>query len=643
MSDTRIPQALRCRCRANARAAAFLITTAALTACGGGGSSDMSSSNTPTMGTSSATSVGGAVVTLTDAPGDFQNYIVNVTALQLTRSDGTVVQALPVTTQVDFAQLVNLSEIVSTSQIPAGKYVSASLTLDYSAATIVVEGGSGSVTIAAGNIIDGATSLPLVAPNPTTMTVTLTLPSNAPLVITQGSVANLALDFNLAASDAITPSTAAPTTVTVNPVLTASLATDTTKQVHVRGGLVSTNATAGSFVISVMPFCNQSGQNGQFTVLTSAATTFTINGTGYTEAAGLAQLATTTAGTVTAAYGSLDRTTMTFTATSVLVGSSVAGTRLDSVSGTVTSRTGDTLTIGNGLAYSANAGGMSYAHLVTATIGAATSVSEPGQSGTFTVQDISVGQHLQLSGTLGTGATGRTLDATAGGALLSTTTLSGTVTANAANLVTVNLQSLDGQSPSNLNFAGTGTATAQDALATAYTVSLPAALSTAGAGVGVPVRFTGFVAPFGTAPPDFNALSLISYANTKADLAVRWTLPGVAAPFATLTAGELLISQATLTASAEHVLRISFDQIDPSTLAAGLQLVPDAAAANPQYAIQHFSSWKADAYTTFAAFVTALTGDLNGTTDAVAVEAAGPYDATTGVLSVDRMVVFLSD
>ncbi|MGA9027008.1 MAG: DUF4382 domain-containing protein, partial [Steroidobacteraceae bacterium] len=240
MSDTRIPQALRCRCRANARAAAFLITTAALTACGGGGSSDMSSSNTPTMGTSSATSVGGAVVTLTDAPGDFQNYIVNVTALQLTRSDGTVVQALPVTTQVDFAQLVNLSEIVSTSQIPAGKYVSASLTLDYSAATIVVEGGSGSVTIAAGNIIDGATSLPLVAPNPTTMTVTLTLPSNAPLVITQGSVANLALDFNLAASDAITPSTAAPTTVTVNPVLTASLATDTTKQVHVRGGLVST-------------------------------------------------------------------------------------------------------------------------------------------------------------------------------------------------------------------------------------------------------------------------------------------------------------------------------------------------------------------------------------------------------------------
>ena len=41
--------------------------------------------------------------------------------------------------------------------------------------------------------------------------------------------------------------------------------------------------------------------------------------------------------------------------------------------------------------------------------------------------------------------------------------------------------------------------------------------------------------------------------------------------------------------------------------------------------------------------MTALTGDLNGTTDAVAVEAAGPYDATTGVLSVDRMVVFLSD
>src|SRR5208283_1619163 len=118
----------------------LLIAGAALlTACGGGGgsmgSSTAASSGSTTSMAQSCSNCGTAVVSLTDAPGDFVNYIVNVVSLQLTRSDGTVVQTVPATTQVDFAQLVNLSEIISAGQIPAGQYVSAQLTLDYSGAT----------------------------------------------------------------------------------------------------------------------------------------------------------------------------------------------------------------------------------------------------------------------------------------------------------------------------------------------------------------------------------------------------------------------------------------------------------------------------------------------------------------------------
>jgi hypothetical protein len=152
----------------------LLITSAALlTACGGGGSmgSGTAASSSSTTSTSqSCSNCGTALVSLTDAPGDFVNYIVNVVSLQLTRSDGTVVQTVPASTQVDFAQLVNLSEIISAGLIPSGRYVSAKITLDYSGATIVVNNGTTGVPIT--NIINGATGKPLVSPN---SQVTLTL------------------------------------------------------------------------------------------------------------------------------------------------------------------------------------------------------------------------------------------------------------------------------------------------------------------------------------------------------------------------------------------------------------------------------------------------------------------------------------
>src|SRR5580658_757969 len=142
-----------------------LIGVWALAACGGSGAgmSSMNSPGTSQSAPQACTNCGTAMVSLTDAPGDFISYMVNVVSLQLTRSDGTVVETLPVTTKVDFAQLVNLSEIISADQIPEGSYVSAAMTLDFSTATIVVDNGTAGVTIAPANVINGATSLPLTA------------------------------------------------------------------------------------------------------------------------------------------------------------------------------------------------------------------------------------------------------------------------------------------------------------------------------------------------------------------------------------------------------------------------------------------------------------------------------------------------
>jgi hypothetical protein len=627
-----------------------LIGVWALTACGGSGAG-MSSTSSPGTGQSTpqaCTNCGTAMVSLTDAPGDFISYMVNVVSLQLTRSDGTVIETLPVTTKVDFAQLVNLSEIISADQIATGSYVSASMTLDFSTATIVVDNGTTGVTIAAANIINGATSLPLTAPNPTQMTLKLDLSHNK-LIVTEHVIANLALDFNLAASNTIAPSNTNPTTVTVNPVLTASLVPDTTKQTRVRGALVSADASANSFLINVRPFFDSSGSTGQFTVMTTATTTYSINNSASTGSAGLTQLAGLAAGTMVIAYGTWDKTTQIFTAANVLAGSSVPGIMQDSVEGTVLSRTNDTFVVANGLIWheetdDEDMDDMDYARQATVTVGANTMVSEDGQSGSFTIQDISVGQHLQLSGTLGKDSSGNTtLDATAGSARLMVTTVSGVVTSTAANLVTVNLNTIDGQAASHLNFAGTGASTTQDAMASAYSIAVPAALPTTTLGGGVPVSFEGFVAPFGQAPPDFNASTLLSFADTRALLELQWPPAGSTAPFATLTSTQVLISQATLQMTTAHRIRIGFATLDPSTLSAGLQLVPDPLATSLWLAIGHVKSRSSENFSAFGDFTAALQTDLNGTNAIVWIGAAGHYDASAGTLSVDQMIVLFND
>lgn len=612
-----------------------------LAACGGSGSSGPAAASSTMPSTSvaqqSCSNCGTAMVSLTDQPGDFVSYIVSVDSLSLTRSDGTVVQTVPVATQVDFAQLVNLSEIVSADQIPAGAYTSAQLTLDYTNATIVVDTSSGDVTVPAADILSGTTGQPLTGQ----VTLTLSLSSDQQLIITPGTVANLALDFNLLASNTVNL-TANLITVTVNPTLTASLTPDTTKQIHVRGPLVSVSTGASDYVIAVRPFEDQSNTTGQVTIATTDSTTYLINGTSYTGSAGLAQLAMLSAGTLTSTYATWDRTAGTLTATQVLVGPSVEGSTTSSVAGTVLARSGDTVTVGNGLLFQpeSTGPGLTFQRQVSVTVGSGTTVIEEGQSGSFSDSDISVGQNVRISGTTAGSSGAPTLDATAGTAFLFPTTGLGLVTGTATGSVTVSLQQLGYVDASALNFAGTGATSQQDAAAASYQVSVPSSVSTS-AGSGAAVEFTGFVTPFGSAPPDFAASTLIIYGQTQTLFDARWASPGIMAPFATLNGSELLLSQATLQGGAQKVLRVGWLTLDPTTLSSGLELVPDTSTAPQSFAIVHVQSQTIDSFSTFNDLATALATDLNGTTGVLQVMAEGSY--TSGALTADHVIVSLND
>jgi len=90
--------------------AALALATLLAGGCGGGGSVEPS------------TSTGDVSISLTDSPGDFAAYTVDVSSLQLVKQNGTQVSALPTTTRVDFTQYTDLSEFLTVASVPSGTY-----------------------------------------------------------------------------------------------------------------------------------------------------------------------------------------------------------------------------------------------------------------------------------------------------------------------------------------------------------------------------------------------------------------------------------------------------------------------------------------------------------------------------------------
>src|SRR4051812_15906713 len=165
----------------------------ALTACGGGGgmadSAPVSAPPPPAAGCGSDCNT--VFFALTDADGDFLSYTVDVVSLKLKRPNGTIVEMLPAAARIDFAQYVDLSELLTVGTVPNGAYFAATLRLDYSNADITVERGGMPV---AAQAVD-ANGAPLGV-----VDVTVTLDNRHHLVVAPGRPSLLTFDFNLAAS-----------------------------------------------------------------------------------------------------------------------------------------------------------------------------------------------------------------------------------------------------------------------------------------------------------------------------------------------------------------------------------------------------------------------------------------------------------
>jgi hypothetical protein len=637
-------------------AAAIVLIGAALSACGGG-SGASTSAGTATSATPagcSASSCGSAVMTLTDAAGDFLIYQVGITSLQLKKADGTLVETLPVSSTADFAQLTDLSEVIGKRQIPPGEYVAAQVTVDYSAATIMVDDGSGS-GVAVKPIDSSGAAL-------TSLTLAVQLDNKNHLSISAGKVSRIAFDFNLLASNMVD---LAAKTVTVSPVLLASVVPADHKQLRVRGDLVGVDTAAQAYTVQIEPF-HEHGDDNQnpLIVHTTDTTSFEINGTPSSGAAGLAALAALPANTITAAFGTLQSTDQSFTASRVLAGNSLEGGGMDHLFGSVVARSGNTLTLHGGHEQDHDNGDDhdGHDHFVsgntTVTLGDATTVTVQGQSAAapaHSIAEISVGSLIDVFGTSNRGGSGdATFDSTAGRVRLNLTTLRGTVNSVGTAQLSLHIATIDRQAVSLFNFAGTGAA-GSDANPAQYAVAT-GTLDLSGIGAASSLLAIGSVAPFGGTPPDFNAVTLAlgalpdmddndqddNHRGTGAQLDIDWGNAGTIAPFQTEDTTHLVLDVANASIGSHHRIQVDPTDIDIKQLSANVSIVA-AASGSPLFAITGRHGRATDNFQTFADFEAALAADLNGTTTALRLTADGTYDSASNTFSARRIVVLLSN
>jgi hypothetical protein len=615
---------------------------------------------------------GTAVVTMTSTASTdtFLAYRVALVSVQLQSSgSGSGLTVLPASTTVDFATLTDLSEVLGATPISKGNYTSAVITLDYSAAQIVYDNGS----------VDGVTLTPVGANGQPVgqVKLTVTFDPNASFSISSKGASQLSLDFNLAASNVVD---LANNTVTVTPLIAASAMPIDSKQVRIRGALASvsntgattdatdtvdTTDTEGLFTTDVMPFNSISKGTGALAIVPSDSTFYEINGTSSAGSTGLGQLGALNTGTLTVAYGTLvaadqaattttdgitsttatgGSSTVTFSATQILAGSSVQGSGLDRVSGVVMARSGDTLSIEDGTVI-ANDGTVSFiAGTTTVIMGVNTLVTALGADGTTlnSLQQVSVGSVIDAFGVLASQAsTSAVLDVSAGRVRLDPVTASGLVrntnidTVDGSVGLNLNLLYLGGRAIKPFDFTDSGV------LADPYPVNTNSLVLTYST-VGAPVIVTGTTGSFGVSTFDFNATSLLDPTTIDAVLAVDWG-SGTASPFTVYNSTAITIDARNTSIGTRHQIQVGAQPIDIVGSATDPIIEPSSTTSNTVYTIGHSAKSTTENFNTYAAFIAQLQTELKGGTLATGMTAVGPYTTASYTLAATSITVFLNN
>ena len=579
---------------------------------GCGGSSSSSGADPVTL-ISAAPQTGELSIGITDAPGDFLKYSIEVQSLTLTRDNGDVVETLPLTTRIDFAELTEVTEFLTVATVPVGIYQSASIRMDFSTADIIVQDENGD-TQPADPVDDQGNALGV-------LDLRLNLSTSDVIRIAVGVPAAFSLDFDLHASNEVDHAVI-PVQVVVEPFLLATPELERDREHRVRGVVAEVDLATNEIDILVRPFRHRTGQFGMFTLAVNDDTQYEVDGIGYTGSEGLESITQLADQAPIVANGRISAVGMM--AEIVIAGSSVPWDNADVVRGVVASRVGDVLTI-RGAKLEFADGTDAFRGTFTVNLSDTTSVSAPGQdNANVTTQSISVGQRVLAWGEI---LADQTLEASR--VRMQINQLTAVVVQ--VDPLAVELFFLNGRRAAAFDFSGTGMSPEFDADPAFYEIRtglLPLASITSGD----LVRVRGLVNAFGAAPADYLARTIIDVQTDirAALLQVGWQA-GTAIPFTTIAPERIDVdlSEARRLLSVRGVPSAFIDVLEEVAL-----LAPDSGQG--VYAVKVRGTDELWVYRSFNDLVDELISQLDTGRLLHRINAQGKYNINSAELTTGR-------
>ncbi len=556
---------------------------------------------------------------VTDAEEDFLSYKIDLDSVTLIRKDGSRVDILPVSTEIDFVQYQELSELFAVMSVPAGIYQSMVLGLDYTDANIVIQDEQGesytaSVVDSNGQAIQQ-------------MNVELSLDNDKPLVITPRKTAQLTLDLDLAASNTIESFN--PPLVSVEPFMLAEAKLDLEREHRVRGLMSAVDSSQQTVTLKVRPMRLQEGEFGQFTFAVNNDTRYEINGVEYSAENGLSALASLSLSTPVVAYGvNLQDDDLPYIAHQVIAGSSVPWNNQDVLKGTITARSGNTLTLQGAVIESA---GQSAHFRQTIHV----SLSENSQVtgyrlGDADINQLSVGQEIIALGHYDATTTG--FDATEGAVRMKINRIVGEVVQQSP--LVVDLSHINRRPVDVFDFTGTGHTALDDADPDYYEIATRD-LDLTAIETSEWLQVRGYPSAFGSSPADFDALSILNpeFSSHLTRLMIHWEENAEAS----ITVENDTLQLVTTDARTKLHLRGI-----PGSTNLNMQVASiSAAEANGVYAVYTKASG-IHVFRDFSEFAVELNRLMTQGLNPVHLTAGGLYSDTSHNLSARKVTVFLS-
>jgi hypothetical protein len=243
---------------------------------------------------------------------------------------------------------------------------------------------------------------------------------------------------------------------------------------------------------------------------------------------------------------------------------------------------------------------------------------------------------VQAFGTASSSDFDPTLDATAGRVRLHRTELTGLVVSAVTGELVLDLFSIAGRNPEFFDFDRTGTSLITEADPRNYQVDT-GTFDVRDFGDGDGAAAAGFVAPFGSAPPDFEATTIVDFEELRALLGIGWGFNGTDAPFLLMGRNGWVVDVTNVDLGQRRRLEIGPRVFDIRRDLPEPITIEPVAEGRAVYSVTR--GLRVELYGNFEDFNARVNSLLNGGWRMRALTARGAYDVPTVTLEANYVAV----